>query len=172
VDFALVGVMFHSDDHRLVAAAALYSASLGAFSLLEPRAMDELMKNANVEAFKLAESAAVATRAFGQPAALPASLLARQPPTHELPIETAQGDPVAREKARPRLIPDGPPVGLPAETRAPPPPGRAPQTADEWAAGVPWWGWTLMGVGAGVLIGGGAFAVWQMTHPAPVVFQW
>jgi len=184
--YALVGILLLGEDHRFVVASALYSAHRGGFSILERRTMDDLMNGANVEAFRLTDNLVAAMRSFGTPAALPLSLKVRPHPTGPSPLEVARADPASREEARPRLIPEGPPsggsrgtAGAPGGTpaRPAPPPGggqRPPETVEEWAAGVPWWGWTLVGLGAGLAVGGATYAILQANRPitGTVVVRW
>jgi len=131
-------------------------------------------------------------RSFGAPAVLPLSLRVRPHPTGASPMEAARADPAAREAVRPRLIPEGPPSGggagaagtarAPGEAGVPPPrsmppPGggrRPPETVEEWASGVPWWGWTLAGLGVGLVVGGATYAIVQANRPisGTVVVRW
>ncbi|HVE87466.1 MAG TPA: hypothetical protein VND93_31630 [Myxococcales bacterium] len=194
--YALVGILLRGDDHRFTVASALYSAQRGGFSVLEQRTMDDLMNGANVEAFRLADGVVAAIRSFGEPAQLPVSLKIKPPPTGASPLETARADPAGREASRPRLIPQGPaqggtPPGAGSSTQAQgpgqtqaqsvragggsaPPPGRQPETVDQWANGVPWWGWTLVGLGAGLIVGGATYAIVQANRPisGTVTVQW
>ncbi|HZN95051.1 MAG TPA: PEGA domain-containing protein [Myxococcales bacterium] len=180
--FALVAILMHTEDHRFVLASALYSARRGGFTVLEQRTMDELMNGANVEVYRLTDAVVASIRNFGEPVLLPVSLKVRPPPTGSPPLETARSDPAGRESARPRLIPEGPPSGGTTVTSAPmgggqPPQGgrdRPPETVDQWAAGVPWWGWTLVGVGAGLIVGGATYAIVQANRPisGTVIVRW
>jgi len=156
--------------------------------------MDELMNGANVEAFRLADNVVANMRAFGEPAALPVSLKVRPPPTGTSPMETARADPATREASRPRLIPEGPAASGPGSTGGSSPgqeqdsrserPGRRerrsrdedrpPETLDQWAGTVPWWGWTLVGLGAGLVVGGATYAIVQANRPisGTVTVRW
>jgi hypothetical protein len=187
--YALVGMLMHAEGHRIVVGSALYSAARGGFTVLEQRTMDELLNGANVEAYRLADSVVAAIRAFGDPAPLPIALRSKPPPTGAPPVETARSDPAARERARPRLIPEGPGEGGSAAnggttasrtgtgtvgvtSRGSPP--RDPETLEEWASSVPWWGWALAGVGVGVLAAGTTFAIVQANRPisGTVTVRW
>lgn len=185
--YALVGILMRLDDHRHVVGSALYSAQRGGFSILEQRSMDDLMNGANVEAFRLADGVVGAMRAFGEPAALPVSLKVKPPATGASPLETARADPAGREASRPRLIPEGsqggggdsPSQAQGSSGQAPRPQRtrggeRPPETVDQWAASVPWWGWTLVGLGAGLVVGGATYAIVQANRPisGTVVARW
>ncbi|HEY8209988.1 MAG TPA: PEGA domain-containing protein [Myxococcaceae bacterium] len=190
--YALVGILLHSEDHRFVLASALYSAQRGGFNVLEQRSMDELMNGANVESFRLADNLVANMRAFGEPAVLPVSLKVRPPPTGTSPLETARADPATREASRPRLIPEGPPAAGSGSTsgsasgqdsrqerserreRRNRDDDRPPETLDQWAGTVPWWGWTLVGLGAGLVVGGATYAIVQANRPisGTVTVRW
>jgi len=184
--YALVGILMRLDDHRHVVGSALYSAQRGGFSVLEQRSMDDLMNGANVEAFRLADNVVGAMRAFGEPAVLPVSLKVKPSATGTSPLETSRADPAGREASRPRMIPEGASGGS-SSTQAQgssahaPRPQRTrggesppPETVDQWASGVPWWGWTLVGLGAGLVVGGATYAIVQANRPisGTVVVRW
>ncbi|HVE84113.1 MAG TPA: hypothetical protein VND93_14750, partial [Myxococcales bacterium] len=51
---------------------------------------------------------------------------------------------------------------------------RPPENVDQWASSVPWWGWTLVGLGAGLVVGGATYAIVQANRPisGTVVVRW
>ena len=76
-DFALVGVVWKSGDTQLTASTALYSAKKSGFSALAPVTFDSDVLTAPTEAYKLGDEVQAKLGAFGSPASLPLSLVAK-----------------------------------------------------------------------------------------------